>query len=77
MLYVGYSFAAGNYWTLKENRKKFFDSVANRRGLDALNATTWYNTSRGDIVSVKVARANKMFLFIDSLICFIGGYWSA
>lgn len=43
-----------SYWFVKENRKRFFDNFANKRGLDASNVQQWKEITREDILKETV-----------------------
>lgn len=51
----------GKYWNNAQNRRKFFDDFAAKRGFDALIAENWYPIQQKDIIAVKV-RKSPLFL---------------
>jgi len=43
-----------NYWTVKENRKKFFDDFALEKNFDANDPQNWYSVSQEDLLDTKL-----------------------
>jgi len=54
LLILSINFIAENYWTEKDNRRKFFVDFAKQNGFEPLIAENWYPITRDKITEYRV-----------------------